>query len=152
MLTAFRDDSCGMLPTECAVPLPPGATLEVYTIAATQAPNTIPATDPGTGGPLILQTPPILTSFDVATVARCEAEIETVNGSRSDTGLSVTLTPAGSAKMAKATATAAGTQIAVVIYGNVVCAPTIRSPIRGSFQISGGDQRFTTAVDALTNQ
>ncbi len=135
------------------VKLPPGATLEVYTIAAAKAPNTIPAIDPITGGPLFLQTPPIVTTSDVATVARCEIEIRMANGTRSERtqpALDVELTPAGSAKMATATAALIGKPIAVVINGQVVGAPKVVSPIQASFQVSGWPARFTSAIEALT--
>jgi preprotein translocase subunit SecD len=137
------------------VRLPPRATLEVFTIAAAQSPNTTPAVDPGTGDPLFLQTPPIVTTSDIATVARSAIEIETVSGARSGRTqpvLNVELTPAGSAKMAAATATPTGKPIAVVINGQVVSTPKLHSPIQGSFQISGdsNDARFTFALDALT--
>jgi preprotein translocase subunit SecD len=127
--------------------------LEVYTIAAAKAPNTIQAIDPITGGPLFLQTPPIITTTDIATVARSEIEIQTVNGTpsgRTRPALDVELTPAGSAKMATATATPTGKPIAVVINGQVVCTPKVLSQIQKSFQISGIDVRFTSAIEAIT--
>lgn len=155
LLFALTAALTGCSPKSTPVKLPPGATLEVYTIAAAKAPNTIPATDPGTGGPLFLQTPPIITTTDIATVARCVIEIETASGTRSgrtQPALNVELTPAGSAKMATATATPTGKPIAVVINGQVVSTPKLVSSIQGSFQISGdsNDVRFTSAIGAIT--
>ena len=131
----------------------PGATLEVYIIAAVKAANTTEAVDPGTGGPLFLQTPPIITAADIATVFRSEIEIKTVGSTPSQSNqitLDVKLTPAGAAKMAAATATPMGQPIAIVINGQVVSAPKLFSPIQESFQISGIDKRFTPSIEALT--
>ena len=144
----------GCSPKSTPAKLAPGATLKVYTIASAKAPNTTEAVDPGTGGPLFLQTPPIITIADIANVARSEIESKTVSGTPSEstlTALDVKLTPAGSTKMAAATATLPkGESIAVVINGQVVCTPKLFSPIKESFQISGHDVRFTSAVEALT--
>ena len=133
--------------------IPPGTTLEIYTIAAPKAPNTTEAIDPITGGPLYLQSPSILATTDIATVARSEIEAHTEHGAPSESTLSaldVALTPAGSDKMAAAIATHIGERIAVVIDGQLVCTPRLVSPIKGSFQISGNDVRFTSAIEALT--
>jgi preprotein translocase subunit SecD len=152
LLFALTAAFAGCSPSSSPVELPPGATLEVYTIAAAEASDTTEAIDPGTGGPLYLQTPPILTTTDIANVARSVAEYGTASGARAtQPALTVELTPAGSAKMATATATPTGKPIAVLINGQVVATPTMMSPIRESFQISGGsnDERFTSAVEAL---
>ena len=133
--------------------LPPSATLEVYTTADAKSPSTTEAIDPLTDKPLFLQNPPIVTAADVATVARSEIEVEMVDGSPSQStqiALNVELTSAGAKKMAAATATPMGNPIAVVIDGQVVATPRLHSQINGSFQISGGGARFTSALEALT--
>jgi len=140
----------GCSPKSTPVALPAGATFEVYAIAAAKLPNTIPAVDPGTGGQLFLQTPPIVTTTDVATVVRSSTETETANGMRSEPAMTIELTSAGSAKMAAATATPSGQPIAVVLNGKVLCTPRMFSPIRnGTFQISG-DSHVTAAIEFLT--
>ncbi len=133
--------------------IPPGATLEIYKIATSATSDTTEAIDPVTGDPLYLQPPPILTTTDFATVTRSETEIETEDGTRSgrtQTALTFELTPAGSAQMSAATATPMRQPIAIVINGQVVATPRLISPIKSSFQISGIDARFASAVDALT--
>jgi preprotein translocase subunit SecD len=134
--------------------IPPGTTLEIYTIAASKAANTTEAVDPVSGDPLYLQSPPILTTTDIATVARSEIEIQSEDGTRSgrtQTALTFELTPAGSAQMSAATATPMRQPLAIVIGGQVVATPRLFSPIEGSFEISGIDPRFSSTVDALTS-
>lgn len=153
LLFALTAALTGCSPQSAPAKLAPGATLDVYIIVGNKAPNTTEAVDPGTGGPLFLQTPPIITAADVATVLRSEIEINTVGGTptkRTQTALDVNLTPAGAAKMVAATATPMGQPIAVVINGQVVGTPKLFSPIKESFQISGIHVRFTPAIEALT--
>ena len=109
--------------TPAPAKLPPGATLEVFTITATNGPNTTQAVDPTTGEPLFLQSPPIVTTIDVETVANGVIPVTKVDGSRSEAShpaLDIKLTAQGAAKMSAATATPTGKPIAVVINGKVI--------------------------------
>jgi preprotein translocase subunit SecD len=150
LLFVFTAALAGCSPKSTAMKLPPGMTMELYFVAAAGDPNTIPATDPDTGGPLLLQASPIVTTADIETVARSATEVYSSSGKLSDPAFTVKLTPAGSAKLAAATATPAGQKLAVVINHNVIFAPTLRSPIQsGTFEISGG-KAIAYVVEALT--
>ena len=136
--------------------LPAGATVEVFTIAAAIGPNTTEAVDPRTGAPLFLQSPPIVTTTDIDTVAIPVTNSVAV-GSWSERvipALDIKLTAQGAAKMSATTATPTGKPIAFVINGKVISTPDLNSPIRGSFQISGdpNDPNFKSAVDVLTKR
>ena len=150
MLLVFAAGFAGCSAESTPVKLPPGATLEVFTIAAAKDANTTEAVDPATGGAIFLQTPPVITTADVATITRSAAEYGAANGeSKEHPALLVELTPAGATKMATATANSIGEPMAVVINGQVVAMPKVMTPIRSSFQISG-DALVTSAIEALT--
>ena len=152
LLFVFATALAGCSPKNAAMKLPPGTTMEVYFVVAASGPNTIPATDPDTGGPLLLQTPPIVTTSEIATVARAATEHDSPSGKQSAPSLTVNLTPAGTAKLATATASPAGQKMAVVINRNVVFVAALQSPLQGgSFNISGG-KAVAYVVDALTTQ
>ncbi len=89
--------------------------------------------------------PAIITAADVATVQRPIHSEESAS-------LNINLTPAGGSKLAAATATPAGMQLAVVINGTVVSTPQLRVPLSNSFGIAGGDVPNTHEpwFDALT--
>ena len=146
---------CDSSPAPAPAKLPLGATLEVFTIAATNGPNTTQAVDPTTGEPLFLQSPPIVTTTDVDTVANGVSYVTKADGSRTEMNipcLDIKLTAQGAAKMSAATAAPTGKPIAFVVNGKVISTPKLFSPIHGSFKISGdsNDQNFKSAVNALT--
>jgi preprotein translocase subunit SecD len=143
--------------SDAPVKVPPGATFEVFTIKAANGPNTTQAVDPKTGDQLFLQSPPILTTTDIDTVANDVMDIENADGTLSrlhQLALKVELTPEDAAKMATATATPTGKAIAVVINGKVISTPRMNSQVHGLFQISGAsdNQHFTSAIKALTKR
>ena len=154
--------SMAMLLTGCESPtapakLPVGAKFEIFTIAATDGPNTTQGVDPTTNAPLFLQSPPIVTTTDIDTVAGTVSYVTNAAGSRTEVNipcLDIKLTTQGAAKMATATKTPTGNPIAVVVNGKVISTPQLNSQIHGSFQISGNpnDQNFKSAVDALTKR
>ena len=144
---------CDSTPAPAKLPL--GATFEVFTIAATNGPNTTQAVDPTTGEPLFLQSPPIVTTIDVDTVANGVSYATKADGSRIEMNipcLDIKLTAQGAAKMSAATAVPTGKPIAFVVNGKVISTPNLNSQIRGSLQISGdpNDQNFKSAANALT--
>jgi len=151
-----------MLLTGCESPntpakLPVGAKFEIFTIAATDASNTTQAIDATTGDPLFLQSPSIITTTDIDTVAHAVGYITHADGSRTEGNapcLDIKLTAQGAAKMAAATAKPTGNPIAVVVNGKVISTPQLHSQIHGSLQVSGdpNDQNFKSAVDALTKR
>ena len=92
---------------------------EIFTVAATDAPNTTQAVDPTTGAPLFLQSPPIVTTADIDTVANAVSYITHADGSRTEGNalcLDIKLTAEGAAKMAAATAKPTGNPIASVDF------------------------------------
>jgi preprotein translocase subunit SecD len=150
LLLALMVGLAGCSSKSSPVKLSPGTTLEVFAIVAAKDASTTEAIDPATGGPIFLQTPPIITTTDVASVARSAIEYGTASGQVAEQpALAVELTPGGSAKMSAATANAGGEPVAVVINGHVIATPKILSPIQSSFQISG-DSSVTAAIEALT--
>ena len=58
-------------------------------------------------------------------------------GSGSGFGVEVTFTPSGAEKISRATASYAGKHIAILIDGQVVALPILRSPINVSAVIGG---------------
>jgi len=126
-------------------PLAKKATLEIHVVSLTKTPGAIQATNPDHKAEIFLTMPAIITAADVATVQRS-------NDSGGTPYLTFNLTPAGASKLAAATATPAGMQLAVVINGNVVSVPQLRVPLSNSFAISGGgvSKIHDTWFDALT--
>jgi preprotein translocase subunit SecD len=138
-----------------AVPLTisPGATLEVFMMTDMGDPTAVVATDPGTGRPLFLKTPPVVSTNDVATVGLSEEDIQMVDGKPSghrDVGITVTLTPAGSAKMATETANASGDRVAFLVNGKIYATPRVHTQIQKSFRISGAPDDISAAFEGLT--
>ncbi len=129
------------------VPLAQGATLELFVVAPAAGANTTPAADPATGATLHLETPPIFVTADVATV-------EGPSGAGHDFGLTVNPTPAGALKLQAGTAVPRGTRIAFVVNGKIVNAPTLQSPLSGSFHIATDprDQQLVAAFKALAGR
>ncbi len=79
-LVALAGGVAGCSAESTPVKLPPGATFEVFTIVAAEGANTTVAIDPATGEAIYLQAPPILTTADIATVARSTHENGAANG------------------------------------------------------------------------
>ena len=113
-------------------PLAKTATLDLYVVSPTKTPSSKQASDPVTNAAIFLTTPAIITAADVATVQRSEDSYDRPS-------LVVNLTPAGSTKLATATANPAGMQIAVLINGTVVGAPKVHAAMSSSFRVSGGE-------------
>ena len=88
------------------VPVAPGTTIEVYATSATASPNTTSAIDPSTSGVIHLVNPPVITTADVATVAKAKMEIDTAANPAHTSeipSLEIVLTPEGAKKMLAAT-------------------------------------------------
>ncbi len=113
--------------------LPVGAKFGIFTIAATEAPNTTQAVNPTTGAPLFLPSPSIITTTDIDTIANAVRYITHADGSRTEGNalcLDIKLTAQGAAKMAAATAKPTGNPIAVFVNGKVIATPQFASQIR----------------------
>ena len=133
----------GCDPRYDARPLSPGATLEVWTISATPKPNSRAAVDPTSGAPVYLQSPAVISSSDVQTVAFAD-------GPNGTPGLRVTLNAAGAKKLKAVTTPATGQQLAIVVNGQVVVIPTVRSQISTSFEVVSQELDATKLLDDLT--
>jgi preprotein translocase subunit SecD len=121
--------------------------LEVCAASPTNSPGSRAATDPGTGAPVYLTQPPIVSTADVASVSQS-------SGNSGFPSLAVKLTPAGGLKMTAATTPASGQQVAIVANGKVIGVMNVRSPIGDAFVIEGGAlQRDHEAIfRALTGE
>ncbi len=111
-------------------PLSKTAALDVYVVSPTKTPTAKVVVQPGTESPVYLVTPPFISAVDVASVQRSR-------DSNQSPSLSVKLTPAGTTKMANATANAVGSQVAFLVNGSLVFMPTVREPLAGQFIITG---------------
>jgi preprotein translocase subunit SecD len=111
-------------------PLSKTAALDVYLVSPTKTPTAKVVVQPGNQSPVYLVTPPFISAVDVESVQRSR-------DSNQSPSLSVKLTPAGTTKMANATANAVGTQVAFLVNGSLVFMPTVREPIAGQFVITG---------------
>ncbi|HEY4263617.1 MAG TPA: hypothetical protein VGM98_25865 [Schlesneria sp.] len=117
-------------------PLSKTAALDVYLVSPTQTPTAKVVVQAGTQNSVYLVTPPFISSVDVESVQRSK-------DSNQSPSLSVKLTPAGTTKMANATANAVGTPVAFLVNGSLVFMPTVREPLAGQFVITGaGDRLF----------
>lgn len=146
---------CTPKPKSVPMPITPSAKFEIHTTTTANDPTAIEATDPTSGGPLFLKTPPIVTTSDIATVTQTETEGQTIEGKPSGyqrLGIFVKLTQSGSAKMVSATSNANGNQVAVVVNGKVIFTPKMFSQIKDSFEISGDNALITSAFEALTKR
>lgn len=144
----------GCAPQNSPKPIASGAKFEIFTVTIAEDPAAVKATDPSSGDPLFLKSPPFITTTDVATVKRSGVEPEGFlafgRESHEEPGMSVELTPTGAAKMGTATTALMGNQIAVVVNGKVISAPEVRSPIRNTFVVTGGRDDFESEFEALT--
>ena len=113
-------------------PLAKTAAFELYATSASPTSNSKNAIDPATKAPIYLMTPAILTATEVETIQRSE-DTSTMPS------LTVNLTPAGSSKLALATANPAGMQVAVFVNGTLVAAPTLSTPLTNSFRVTGDE-------------
>jgi hypothetical protein len=89
----------------------------------------------GTNDKIYLQEPVVVTNSDIS---RAEA---LANADGRTFGVAVTFTPEGSVKMRRATEAHVGRPLAILIDGEVVAAPTVRSAISSSGVISGSYSR-----------
>lgn len=151
LLLAVLAFCAGCAPSNPPLPIAPGARFEIFEVTVASDPTAAKAIDPETGGPLFLKQPAIITTADVATVAREGIEERTKTN---HAAIHVELTPAGAAKMATATAKATRGQLAVVVNGSVISCPRLIAPFSGSFRVTGDlrDGQFVAAVDDLTKQ
>ncbi len=106
------------------------ATLDIHLVSVTKTPTSKEVVSPATKAPIYLVTPPFISAADVATVQQSQ-------DSSQSPALSVRLTPAGAAQMAKVTSANSGSQIAFVVNGALIGTPTIMAPIAQQFQITG---------------
>ena len=145
----------GCAPRNVPMPIAPGAKFAVFATTTAIDPNATEVTDPASGGTIYLQTPPIVSTIDVASVTQVETNSPMAAGPRSSgrqLAITVELTKAGEIKIAAATATANGSKVAIVVNDEVVAVPTLVSPIRSSFQIVSDNARIDAAFDALTTR
>ena len=127
-------------------PLAKTATFELYHVSAVPSPTSKPATDPDTKAAIFLSTPAIITTADIAT-------IQLAGDSPEAPGINVTLTPAGATKLAAATSKPAGMEVAIVVNGNVIAVPKVRSRMSSSFSFTSGVQKQRDSwFAALTQQ
>lgn len=89
----------------------------------------------GTGRPIYLHEPVIVTNADIA------GSTLMAENAPSRFGVVVQFTPAGSRKMREATAGHVGKPVAILIDGEVVSAPIVRGPIGESAVVSGAYTR-----------
>lgn len=148
---------CAPRPTATPVPVPAGTTIEIYSTAAAAGPNTKAGVDPSTNAVINLVTPPVITTVDIATVARSEMEIETVGNAAppySVPSLEIVLNAAGTKKMLAATTAPTSPNLAVVVNGVVISVPNIVTPINRSFRVTGdhGSAAYLNALAAATGQ
>lgn len=125
---------CNKQPT--ARPLPTGMKFEVYRVATAKTDPTQTISYPDSSGASIqVEAKPILVTADIAAVMVTDLP-QTAPKPGEAPSLEVTLTNGGAGKLGKATAAAQGS-IAVVINGQVVCAPRVNLPLGSKFRITG---------------
>jgi hypothetical protein len=95
------------------------------------APGLRPAPIVGSGGVIYLHPEAVVTNDDIlrSTVVP--------NGTGPGFGIAVTFTAAGAGKMERATASHLNAPLALLVDGEVIAAPTLRSPISTSAIVSG---------------
>jgi hypothetical protein len=95
------------------------------------APGLRPASILGSGGIIYLHPEAVVTNDDIlrSTVVP--------NGNGPGFGVAVTFTAAGAGKMERATASHLNAPLALLVDGEVIAAPTLRSPISTSAIVSG---------------
>jgi hypothetical protein len=95
------------------------------------APGLRPAPIVGSGGVIYLHPEAVVTNDDIlrSTVVP--------NGNGPGFGIAVTFTAAGAGKMERATASHLNAPLALLVDGEVIAAPTLRSPISTSAIVSG---------------
>lgn len=114
------------------------ASFQVHNVSATQTPQSFAQLDPSNGATVYLATPPILQTADVSTVDKATDS----NGSVS---LRVNLTAAGAKKLRAATTPATGQRLALIVNGQLIAMPSVRSTLSDSVELSGvsnGDQVY----------
>jgi len=107
--------------------------LEVRLAETEPAPGLIPAAGDVSSRMIYLHPDSVAENADIATATAVAAD----NAFRID----ITFNPRGANKMFAATSGHLGKPIAILIDGQVVAAPTVRSPIRGAAQINGNFTR-----------
>jgi len=136
-----------------AVPL--GTTIDIYATSPTSGPSTIAAIDPLTNTTINLIAPPIITTTDIATVAKSYQEVEaTGNTSPSIPSLEIVLNVNGTAKMLAATTNPTLPVLAVAVNGTTIAVPKIVTPINKSFRVTGDHRSplFLNGLSAATGQ
>ena len=132
---------------ESTRPLSKTATLELHFVTTESLPGSKACTNPDTGEPLFLTMPEILSATDVASVELVDEDIQNpfVMGR-----LNVSLTDDGARKITTATASAKGSQIALVVNGDVPFVAKLMSPLFGQFAYSGSWKRCDRVFRSLT--
>lgn len=127
-------------------PLAASAKFGLFALSPVKTADMKQATDPSSGKPIFLVTPPIVSAADMAAV-------EQSTGADGQPALTVYMTPAGAKTLAAATAKLQGQQIALVINNKVIATPKLIAPLSESFQITGqfsreeGEQLFTSLTE-----
>jgi len=139
------------------VTVPPGTTIEIYATSPAAGPSTISAIDPVTKTTINLVTPPIITTSDIATVAKSYQDLETTGNASPPTSipsLEIVLNANGAAKMLAATTNPTSPVQAVVVNGTTIAAPKIITPINKSFRVIGDHRSplFLNGIRAATGQ
>ena len=131
---------------ESTRPLSKTATLELHFVTTESLPDSKACTNPDTGEPLFLTMPEILTATDVASVGLVDDEINPTMNARLD----VFLTNDGAMKIASATANGQGSQLALVVNGDVSLVAKVMSPLPGHFVCSSSRKRCERVFRSLT--
>ena len=122
------------------------ATLELHFVTTESLPGSKACTNPDTGEPLFLTMPEILTATDVASVGLVDDETNPAMNA----GLDVFLTNDGAMKIASATANGQGSQLALVVNGDVSLVAKVMSPLPGHFVCSSSRKRCERVFRSLT--
>jgi len=131
---------------ESTHPLAKTATLELHFVTTESLPGSKACTNPDTGEPLFLTMPEILTATDVASVELVDDELYP----SLHAGLDVFLTDDGAMKIASATANVQGSQLALVVNGDVSIVAKVMSPLSGHFVCSSSRKRCERVFRSLT--
>ena len=126
-------------------PLGKGTSLELFSVSSTNVAGTRAAAGPDAGSTIYLIQPPIIVSSEVETV-------QLRKSTPSMPELVVNLTPAGAKKMSAATTPPKRQQLALVVNGKVLAAPTVMATISDSLILGGmlTDKDCDEFFDSLT--
>ncbi len=141
---------CG--PSSGSKPNPSGsnvkskAAVEVCLVSEVRTPNARPGTEPGSGLPIWLESPPLVAAEDVASFSAVSSPNQDGGAKQ---GLKVNLSSEASSKLAGAALNVSGKMVAFVVNGKVISIQTLSEPLGPSFVISGSEE-FEKQIVAIT--